>query len=383
MGKKILFYFFVLLNGFSYGGEPIKIGVSAVFSGPSQALGTNYFYGARLYFKQINEKGGIQGRKIQMIKLDDTYNPQPCIANTIQLIGEKKVDLLFNYVGTPTTTAILPLLKIYEKEKIILFGNFTGAGGQRNYPYKEYVFNIRASYKEETAKLVQYFLANDYQRIGVYYQIDSYGRSGYDGVKQELYKSGKRISAEATYLRGSLYEDSTSEQALHLKKKKVDVVICVGSYQACAAFVRDARNNGLNVPIANISFVGTESMLDILEKNKVSLKSLYFSEVVPYYGETSLPLIKEYLHLLEKEGATPNFISLEGFINAKVLTTILKNTSVEVSRKNIKKIIESMDAIDIGMGNKLQFTKEVHQLLHDVYLYLADEKGNLKRVSEP
>jgi branched-chain amino acid transport system substrate-binding protein len=360
-----------LITSFTFAENlPLKIGISAVFSGSSEKLGSNFFSGAELYFRAINQQGGIRGKPIKLIRLDDTYNPQPCVQNTIQLIVEDQVDLLFNYVGTPTTTAILPLLKIYEKENIILFGNFTGAGGQRNYPYKEYVFNIRASYKQETAAIVDFFLKKGFQQIGVYYQIDAYGRSGYDGVKQQLKEYQKTITAEATYIRGSTYEDSSEIAVQYFKEKDVDAVICVGSYQACAGFIRDSRKKGLNYAIANISFVGTEALLEIVRKNQISLENLYFSEVVPHYEE-NLPLIQEYQQFIKKEGILPNFISLEGFINAKILVSILQNApkELEISRKNIKTIIETMQPIEIGLNKKLQFSPEIHQLLNEVYIY--------------
>jgi branched-chain amino acid transport system substrate-binding protein len=315
---------FLMLNAQHKEEETLKIGVSAVFSGPSEKLGVYFLKGADLYFQQINREGGIKGKKIKVIALDDKCNPQPCIQNTIRLIDEEEVDLLFNYVGTPTTTAILPLLKIYEKENIILFGNFTGSGAQRVHPYKYFVFNIRASYRQETAALVHLFRKKGYQQIGVYYQIDAYGRSGYDGVKQQLKEYQKTITAEATYIRGSTYEDSSEIAVQYFKEKDVDAVICVGSYQACAGFIRDSRKKGLNYAIANISFVGTEALLEIVRKNQISLENLYFSEVVPHYEE-NLPLIQEYQKLLQEEaGLLPDFISLEGFINAKILVSILK-----------------------------------------------------------
>lgn len=360
--------------------DSIKIGISAVFSGPSQELGIHYFNGAKAYFNWVNAQGGVGGRHLQWIAYDDAYNPEPCVQNTKRLIVKDQVDLLFNYVGTPTTTAILPLLKIYEKENIILFGNFTGSGGQRNYPYKPYVFNIRASYKEETEALVSFFMKKGYQKIGIFYQIDSYGRSGYDGVKQKLQSFEKKISAEATYQRGASYVESMEIQTQHFLQEKVDAIISIGSYQACAAFIRDARKIGLDIPIANISFVGTEQLLHLLQKDKISLRHLYFSEVVPHYNQ-DLPLIREYLALMEKEKFPVNFISLEGFINAKVLVQILQQVPPnQIHRKNIKKIIETMTPIEIGIGGTLQFTSKIHQLFHQIYLYQVDESGLLMPV---
>ncbi|MEK7483430.1 MAG: ABC transporter substrate-binding protein [Planctomycetota bacterium] len=356
----------------------LKIGISAAFSGASKELGIHYLNGARAYFNWINEQGGIYGQSLKLFIYDDQYDPLLCIKNTEKLILKDSVDILFNYVGTPTTTAILPLLKIYEQEHIVLFGNFTGAGAQRVYPYKPYVFNIRASYKEETAVLVDFFLQKSYLRMGIFYQSDSYGRSGYDGIKQELQKSGKKITAEATYLRGSHYPESMEIQVNHFLQEKVDSIISIGSYEACAAFIRDAKKLGLNAPIANVSFVGAEQLLALLKLDHVSFEQLYFTQIVPNL-DSGFSLLNEYKQLMEKEKFSTNFISLEGFINAKILTQILiqAEENKPFGRHNIKKILETMKPIEIGLGEPYQFTSEIHQLFHTVYLFRPDAQGQL------
>ncbi len=374
----------LLLNSTSLllGRDIFKLGTSAVFSGPSMELGQNYYDGAMIYFDIVNNKGGVNGMKIEVIKYDDLYSPNPCIDNTIKLVKEDSVDLLFNYVGTPTTTAILPLLKLYENENVLLFGNLSGAGGQRHYPYKQFVFNIRASYKEETAALVDYFFSEGKKRIGVFYQIDAYGRSGYDGVYDKLKEYGERITAEATYKRGELIECSMISQVEHFLKNKVDAVISVGSYQACAAFIRDARSSGLDIPIANISFVGTETLLQILKRKGISSEALIFSGVVPNYGCSKLPIVEEYKSIVADKGLEPNFVSLEGYINAKVLVKILEQAEGDLSRDNIKKLLENMSAVDIGMGDFLQFTCDKHQILNSIYIYKTGSDGSLKEVKK-
>lgn len=376
--KVLLITLTTIITFLCFGDEDIKLGTSAVFSGSSRDLGVNYFIGGKVYFDRINNQGGIKGRNIKLIVYDDKYEPNPCIDNTIDLIKKDNVDLLFNYVGTPTTTAILPLLKIFDNEKIVLFGNLTGAGGQRSYPYSSYVFNIRASYKEETSKLVEYFIKRGYLNIGIVYQIDAYGRSGYEGVKERLHKSGYEIAAEATYVRGEKWNSSMTIQLDHLKDSGVEAIISVGSYEACAALIRDARVMGINVPIANISFVGAESLIALLRSSRVSLENLYFTQVVPDYMSSKLPIIIEYNNIVSENHLEPNFISLEGFINAKLLVEVLKESDLEIKRANIKNIIENMEPVDIGLGRKVQFTSKDHQLLHDVHIFSVKSDGTME-----
>ena len=166
--------------------EPIVLAMSAAFSGPSRGLGIEVYRGARAYFDEVNAKGGIAGRPIVIKTYDDGYNPAPAIYNTIRAIEQDKAFLLFSYVGTPTVTRVLPLLKRYSERSIYLFFPFTGAQPQREAPYADEVFNLRASYRDETYALVDRFATIGRKRIAILYQADAYGRSGWDGVQRAL-----------------------------------------------------------------------------------------------------------------------------------------------------------------------------------------------------
>src|ERR1700682_323232 len=126
---------------------PIVIGVSNVQSGPSSRLGQKLLEGSRAYFDIVNHAGGIHGRQVEIVLKDDRYEPDPAVQNTNDLITKDKVFFLFDYVGTPTLTRVLPLLKYYEDQQIVNVAPFTGADTQRTPPYDKYVFNIRASYR--------------------------------------------------------------------------------------------------------------------------------------------------------------------------------------------------------------------------------------------
>src|SRR5262249_37560093 len=127
----------------------IRIGMSAAFRGSAAGLGTELYRGAQAYYAEVNARGGIFGRSVQVVALDDGYNPEPCVRNTIQLLEQEKVFLLSNYVGTPTLVRALPVIKQYTDQQVVLVGNFTGAQPQREAPYVDQVFNVRASYRQE------------------------------------------------------------------------------------------------------------------------------------------------------------------------------------------------------------------------------------------
>jgi ABC-type branched-subunit amino acid transport system substrate-binding protein len=375
--------------------DEITIGISAAFDGSSQGLGIELYRGAQAYLTEINENGGVHGRQINLRAYDDGYNPDPAIDNTISLVEDDNVFLLFNYVGTPTVTRILPLLKRYESDSIYLLFPFTGAQPQREAPYDDYVFNLRASYRDETDGLVSNFHSVGRERIAVLYQADAYGRSGWDGVKRALEPYGHDIVAEATYARNANFSESYQEQIDILRAGEPDAVIVVGAYEAAAGFIRDARNSGWEVPIANLSFVGSENMLDLLVQagNETGIDyttNLINSQVVPSYADTSLSAVNEYLELMDKHNPQfPNeyiqetyspqpysFTSFEGFLNAKLLVEVLERLGDAPKRDNIQSAVESIDFFDIGIDTPISFQhtgQDRHQGLTTVYYTVVDD----------
>ncbi|NIU88433.1 MAG: ABC transporter substrate-binding protein [Nitrosopumilaceae archaeon] len=357
--------------------EPIVIGMSAAFSGQSKNLGSDLLSGIMTYLDYVNENGGVDGRKIVIKKYDDGYNPLPALRNTLKLMKEDNVLLLFSYVGTPTVTRVLPLLKLNSADNFYLYFPFTGAQPQREAPYSDFVFNLRPSYREETAGLVNNFIKIGKKNIAVFYQADAYGRSGWAGVRKELKKHGLNLIAEATYKRGSKYSDNYMAQVDILKDASTDAVIAVGSYAACAGFIRDARDAGFNVPIANLSFVGSESLLELLilenKPGKDYTKNLINSEVVPNYRDTSISVVREYRKLSitdntksDKE-SNLSFVGLEGFLNAKLLIHVLTSMDGRIERTRLKQVTESIRDYDIGLPDKISFGTGKHQALDTVY----------------
>jgi branched-chain amino acid transport system substrate-binding protein len=364
----------------------IRIGMSAAFRGTAAGLGTEFYRGAQAYYDETNLRGGVNGRHITTIALNDSYEPNPCIKNTIQLLEKEQVFALSNYVGTPTLTRALPVMKRYADQQVVLVGNFTGAQPQREAPYADQVFNIRASYRQEMMALVERFWSLGARSFGVFYQIDAYGRSGSDGVARGLALHGARITAEATYPRGATFNDDMTPAVTALQKAGVDVVLCTGAYQGCGAFVRSARDAGFLAPISNLSFVGSDAMLTLLVKHgrtngRNYTRALVNSQVVPSYDEAALPGVAEYRTFMERHNPAvpetlrdPNyalqrlsFISLEGFVNAKVVVEALRRAGPQLSRAAFRQALESLRNFDLGIGAALTFGPERHQGLDSVY----------------
>ena len=366
-------------------GDEIVLGMSAAFSGPSRGLGSELYRGAMACFSHVNENGGVGGRRIVLKLYDDGYQPDPCVRNTMKLMLEDRVFLLFGYVGTPTVTRVLPLLKKFQDERVYLFFPFTGAQPQREPPYGDFAFNLRASYRQETAGLVDNFVRVGRRRIAVLYQADAYGRSGWAGVRAALGEHDGQIAGEATYRRGQRFTASMRRQVEILQTASPEAVICIGSYAACAAFARDAVDLGLRVPIANLSFVGSENLLKLLTEGRDDpepyTRLLVNSQVVPSYEDTSIPAVREYREMmahydpqvpgeLVKEPYTPfpqSFVSLEGFLDARLMVEILRRLEGTPDRAGLEGAVFSVRDFDLGIGERVSFGPARRQGLQRVY----------------
>jgi ABC-type branched-subunit amino acid transport system substrate-binding protein len=383
----------LLLSAPSAAPQPILLAMSAAFTGPSRGLGIEVYRGARAWFDEVNAKGGVSGRPIELRAYDDGYNPAPAIYNTIRAIEQDRAFLLFGYVGTPTVTRVLPLLKRYSERSVYLFFPFTGAQPQREPPYVDEVFNLRASYRDETYALVDRFSTIGRKKIAILYQADAYGRSGWDGVRRALKAHKLTLAAEATYERGTPFSTPLTRQVEILRAAQPDAVIAIGAYAACAAFIRDAVDAGWKIPIANVSFVGSENMLRLLtpEQQKSGrdyTSMLVNSQVVPSYEDQTLPAVVEYRTLMQRHAPKPpafadlanyppidlSFTSFEGFLNAKVITEALRRMNGDFDPKRLKAVVESIRDYDLGIDAPISFGPDRHQALQYVY-FSAVEQG--------
>ena len=230
----------------------ILIGQSAAFSGPAMELGNEMRAGALAYFQAINAAGGINGRKIELRSLDDGYEPDRAAANTKKLIDDG-VFLLFGYVGTPTSNASKP---IFTAARVPFVGPFTGAESLRN-PLNRYIFNIRASYFDETDKIVAQMTGQTLDKIAVFYQNDDYGKAGLAGVQRAMDKRNLKIVATGTVERNTV---DVAAAVKSISKVEPQAIIMISAYKSCAAFIKAMRAAGFNPQFMNVSFVGSKAL---------------------------------------------------------------------------------------------------------------------------
>ena len=344
----------------------IVLGQSAAFSGPAMQLGTQFHAGARLWFDQLNAKGGVGGRQVEIRHLDDGYEPDRCVANTEKLIKDD-VFALFGYIGTPTSLAALPLA---TSARVPFIAPFTGAMGLRE-PFKREAFHLRASYDDETALIVKQLIELSQNRIGVFYQNDAYGKAGLSGVTKALAARQLKPIAEGTVERNS--EDVAAAVA-KLAKSGAQAIVQIGAYKACAAFIRQAKQAGYGGKFYNVSFVGTQALADELGKDGAGV---VVSQVVPSPYNPARPVSREFVAAAKQQGRVQaNFSSMEGYLAAKLFTEGLKRAGGKPTREALIAALESINE-DFG-GYRVSFGPGNHVASKFVELSMLTGDGRVR-----
>src|SRR5215467_7013103 len=347
----------------------ILVGQSAAFSGPAAELGRDMRDGAKAYFDLVNSEGGVFGRKIEMKSLDDGYEPDRAAANTKKLVNDEKVFALFAYVGTPTSEAALP---IFTEAKVPFVGPFTGAELLRT-PFNRYVFNVRASYFDETEKIVEHLTRTGVRKFAVFYQNDAYGQAGLEGVKRALARRNMQIAAMGTVERNTT---NVAEAVKTINAAEPEATIMISAYSSVAEFVRQMKKAGSVSQFFNVSFVGSTALSDALGKDGYGVM---ISQVVPFPWSPLTPVVKEYLDLAKRSGKVDiNFSSLEGFLAAKVLTEGLRRAGKDPTREKFIAAMESMSNYEIG-GFTVRFAADNHNGSQYVDLSMIGRDGRFIR----
>jgi branched-chain amino acid transport system substrate-binding protein len=354
--------------------DRILFGQAAAMSGPSSALGLKMRQGILAAFAEVNAKGGVHGRKLELISRDDGYDPDRSVLQTFRLIDEDKVFALIGAVGTPTSLVTVPIAKA---QNVPMIGPFTGAGFLRE-PDLNNVVNIRASYAAEAEAWVKHLTEDRHiKRIAIFYQDDSYGRDGLAGVKLALEKRGMALAAEATYERST---KAVASAMRALKRAEPEAVVMVGTYAPCAEFIKLARQSGFNPAFVNISFVGAVALAQELGREG---EGVIVSQVVPFPWDASIKVVADYQaaqRLLDPE-LEPDFVSLEGYLSGRLAAAALEMAGPDPSREGLLRVINEVGQFDIG-GYHLTLGRGTHDAAADVFLTLIRGDGTFTPVNK-
>ncbi len=352
--------------------DRIVFGQSAAFSGPAQELGINMKLGIDAAFHEANQKGGVNGRRLELISLDDHYEPEAAIANTIQLIEEEQVFALIGAVGTPTSRSAVP---VAASAGVPYIAPFTGAAFLRESAWGN-IINLRASYNQETEEMVKRLTSDlGLERIAVVYQDDSFGRAGYQGSLLALKRRGMRPVATGLYPRNT---SNIKKALIDISEGNPEAVILVGAYEPLAELIAWARYMQMNPIFVNISFVGSNALAQALwEKDAKRGHGVYVTQVVPFPTDRNVPVTNSYQQAIDAytDGEfKPGFVSLEGYLAGRLAIAALERCGREVTRACLLQGLFVGEILDLG-GFPLVFGANDNQGSDTVFLTVIGQDG--------
>lgn len=352
--------------------DAILFGQAAALEGPSAALGLRMRQGIVAAFTEINRKGGIHGRQLQLISRDDGYDPDRSVAQTTRLIERDKVFALIGAVGTPTAMATIPITSM---RNIPFIGPLSGAEFLRDLELPN-VVNIRASYGAEAEEWIKHLTEDRrFTRIAIFYQDDSFGRDGLVGVKRALAKRGLELAAEGTFERNTR---AVAAAWRMIRRADPEAIVMVGTYGPCADFIKLAHRSGARPTFVNISFVGANALAQELGSEG---EGVIVSQVVPFPWDRSQKLVAEYqdAQTAVDPTLTPDFISLEGYLSGRLVAAALEQAGPQPTRAGLLRIINETGRFDIS-GSIVTVGPRTLSAPAKVFLTVIQKDGTFKAV---
>ena len=348
--------------------QTVVFGQSAAFSGPAQELGKGMRVGIRAAFAEMNARGGVHGRSLELVSLDDTYEPELAIANTVELIETQGVFALIGEVGTPTSRSVTP---VAAEAGVPFIAPFTGAAFLRDEHWTN-IINMRASYAQETEEMVARMTTDlGITRIAIMYQDDSFGRTGYQGALAALERRNMKPVAIGLYPRNTT---AVKTGLIDIQQGNPEGVIIIGAYRPVSAFIAWARFTGFDPIFITISFVGSNALASELGEYGTGV---YVTQVVPFPTDDSIPVVAEYLQALAAYDAEaiPGFVSLEGYLAGRLAIAGLEMCGVELDHECFLDSILANDTFVDLDGFPLRYSEGNNQGSNQVYLTRIAENG--------
>ncbi len=347
----------------------VLFGQSAALSGPAMDLGAAMRLGIKSAFAEANRDGGVHGRRLELISLDDGYEPEAAIENVRELINEHRVFALIGSVGTPTARSSVP---VAAEAGVPYIAPFTGAPFLRDGQWKN-VINMRASYAQETEAMMAFLSGRGLTRVAVAYQDDSFGRAGFSGAMLALQKRGLGPVATAVYPRNTTAVKTT---LLDVMEGNPQAVIIVGAPAPVAAFVNWTSKLDLDLVRMTTSFAGGNALIRNLSAESLSEAGLMMTQVVPPLLGDALPIVAQYREALRRAAPEeePGFVSLEGYLAGRMAVVAMEHCGPDPRREQVLPMLRNAGRIDLG-GFALEFEADDYQGSDAVYLTTVSPQG--------
>jgi branched-chain amino acid transport system substrate-binding protein len=361
----------------------IRFGMTAPFSGSAKELGHEMKMGIEAAFGLVNEADGVYGRQLTLVAADDGYEPARTVDAVRELRDKNNVFAMIGNVGTPTAMVSLP----YALEhRMLFFGAFTGASLLRRDPPDRYVFNYRASYAEETDAVVRYLMNVRRVRpeqIAVFAQQDAYGDAGFAGVAKAIraMRLDDATLLRLNYRRNTVDVDDAVAQ-LRAHRAPIKAIVMVATYRAAAKFIEKTRDLYPAMIYTNVSFVGSTALAEeLMLLGPRYASGVIVTQVVPAVDSYATAILK-YKSALAKffPGETPGYVSLEGFVAARVLVEALKRAGPQLDTEKLVDSLEGLRDLDLGLGTPVTYGRTEHQAVHKVWGTELDGSGHYQAI---
>lgn len=361
------------------GDAELVLGMVGPFSGPAKELGHHVRTGLEVAFAAVNDAGGVHRRKLRLIALDDGLEPSRTLPAMKELVELRKVFAVVGNVGTPGAAVAVP----YANEKgVLFFGAVSGASFLRQRPPDRYVFNVRASYAEETAATVRHLVDVKRirpERIAVFAQDDAFGAAGFEGVARAMRQYGRDPARvlRVQYRRNTTDVDE-AVKAVAAHARDLGAVVLIATYKPATRFIEKLHDAGIHhLVFTNVSDVGPNELGDELSQlGPGYADGVIVTQVVPLPTSGATPVLR-YREQLRRyaPGEKPGFLSLEAWLSAQVLIEGLQRAGRELTTDRLVTALESIHALDLGIGTPLGFGPSEHQASHLVWGTVLDAKG--------
>jgi ABC-type branched-subunit amino acid transport system substrate-binding protein len=350
--------------------DPIRLGQSIALSGPLAELGIALHQGAQACLAGVNARGGVNGRPIQLVALDDGYDVKRAVENFRTLLADPTLFCLFGCFGTPIMEALMPMIRGTD---VPSFTAYTGALAARPADMRN-VFNVRASYPEEASRLVQHLSTIGLKRIAVAYQNNAFGREVAQAAEAAIRKHGLASVAAATVDNDGTGADAAVDK---IAAAEPDAVVVGLAGKPTVLFVKGMRAKRRGLPLYALSVLGAAATLAAIGDDA---HGIAVSQVVPMPTQAAVPIVREFHQAWRAVGATiePSHVALEGYINARVFVEALKRVTGALRRSSFIDATWGLHRLDLG-GFEIGFDKPGTNASHFVELTLVSRGGKFIR----
>jgi ABC-type branched-subunit amino acid transport system substrate-binding protein len=351
-------------------GQSIRICQSTALSGPLGDLGQALLQGAQACFGAVNAQGGVHGRKIDLVVLDDGYDAKRALANLDTFLADRTTFALFNCFGTPIVTAMMP--QVIETG-LPFFAPYTGALVAR--PQARNVFNIRASHPDEAEQLVRHLATIGIKRIGIVYQNNSFGKEVHDAARIAMAKHKLQDGGGVATVENS--GDNAAAAATKLVQANPEAVLVGLAGKPTTDFVKSIRSQRRGMPLYALSVMGSAATLRALGDDGVGMA---ISQVVPLPTGVTVPIVRQFQQAWKATGTSLDLshLALEGYINARVFVEALSRAGRNLSRERFIDSMWNIKRHDLG-GYEVNFTEPGRNASRFVELTMVGREGRFIR----